>query len=72
MTNRVEPNNFSVEQLCDSAIAAVEDLVSAGPLIESQIEALERNIKHLELFDSYAPAESAVAAGRAALSEYTK
>lgn len=72
MTNRIQPNNFSLEDLCDSAILIVHNLLNQDSLTEEDVEKLERNVKHLEIFGNYQPGVDAAAQGRLLLQQYVE
>ena len=60
----------TVETLCDPSIQVVNALLLKDSLTELEVAELDRNVRHLELFD-YAPANDAILAGRAELEKYS-
>ena len=68
--NLVEKITPSLSDICDSAIAVVEGLVALNDLNEEELAKLERNVRHLELFD-YPPAAQAIADGKSVLESYS-
>jgi hypothetical protein len=48
----------------------VEELIALNDLNEEDVSKLERNVRHLELFD-YPPAAQAIADGKSVLESYS-
>lgn len=68
--NVVQKISRSLSDICDPVINVVEELVALNDLNEEELAKLERNVRHLELFD-YPPANQAIASGRAMLESYS-
>jgi hypothetical protein len=68
--NLIENVSRSLSDICDPAIAVVEELVALNDLNEEELAKLERNVRHLELFD-YPTAAQAIASGKSMLESYS-
>ena len=69
MTTRVEKIEKTVAQLCDPSIVVIERLIQLESLSDDQKLELDRNIRHLQLFD-YPAASQAITDGLAVLATY--
>lgn len=69
MLGKIEILELTTAQLCEPSISVVVSLLALESLSESQVEELERNVRHLQLFD-YHPAASHIVDGLARLDLY--